>query len=98
MLCLPLLDPLAAVLLVAKRSQIIGYRINAEPPTISPVVSGSRIVTVDFDRVTSRVFWADAQQKKIWSAYQNGTDRQEVRFPFDVAYSLGRVRSCILPF
>ncbi|XP_057682782.1 low-density lipoprotein receptor-related protein 2 [Corythoichthys intestinalis] len=71
-------DPLAAVLLVAKRSQIIGYRINAKPPTISPVTSGSSIVTVDFDRVTSRVYWADATQKKIWSAYQNGTEKQEI--------------------
>lgn len=44
-----------------------------------PVVSGSSIVTVDFDRITSRIYWADASQKKIWSAYQNGTDRREVR-------------------
>lgn len=73
------LDPLAAVLLVAKRSQIIANRINLRPPLMSPVVSGSSIVTVDFDRVTSRMFWADASQKKIWSAYRNGTDRREVR-------------------
>ncbi|XP_047465711.1 low-density lipoprotein receptor-related protein 2 [Mugil cephalus] len=71
-------DPLAAVLLVAKRSQIIANRINMNPPEIRPVVTGSSIVTVDFDRVTSRIYWADATQKKIWSAYQNGTDKQEV--------------------
>lgn len=73
------LDPLAAVLLVAKRSQIIANRINMRPPLMHPVVSGSSIVTVDFDRITSRIYWADASQKKIWSAYQNGTDRQAVR-------------------
>lgn len=73
------LDPFAAVLLVAKRSQIIANRVNLRPPLMSPVVSGSSIVTVDFDRVTSRMFWADASQKKIWSAYRNGTDRREVR-------------------
>uniref|UniRef100_A0A7N8XVY7 Low-density lipoprotein receptor-related protein 2 n=1 Tax=Mastacembelus armatus TaxID=205130 RepID=A0A7N8XVY7_9TELE len=71
-------DPLAAVLLVAKHSQIIANHINMKPPQMHPVVSGSRIVTVDFDRVTARVYWADAFQKKIWSAYQNGTGRQEV--------------------
>lgn len=73
------LDSLAAVLLVAKRSEIIVNRINIRPPLIHPVVSGSSIVTVDFDRKTSRIYWADASQKKIWRAYQNGTDRQEVR-------------------
>ena len=44
-----------------------------------PVASGSSIVTVDFDRSTSRIYWADATQKKIISAFQNGTDRREVR-------------------
>lgn len=73
------LDPIAAVLLVAKRSQIIANQINMRPPQILPVISGSGIVTVDFDRVTSKIYWADASQKKILSAYQNGTDRREVR-------------------
>lgn len=45
---------------------------------MSPVVSGSSIVTVDFDRVTDKIYWADATEKKIWSSYQNGTERQEV--------------------
>ncbi|XP_053722161.1 low-density lipoprotein receptor-related protein 2 [Synchiropus splendidus] len=71
-------DPLAAVLLVAKRSQILANQINAKPPLTRPVVTGSSIVSVDFDRATSRIFWADASQKKIWSAFQNGTDRKEV--------------------
>jgi len=73
------LDRLAAVLLVAKRSQIIANRINMRPPQIRPVISGSSIVAVDFDRITSRIYWADASQKKIWSAYQNGTGKREVR-------------------
>lgn len=73
------LDPLAAVLLVAKRSQIIANRIKMRPPQMRPVISGSGIVTVDFDRVTSKIYWADSSQKKIWSAYQNGTNRREVR-------------------
>lgn len=73
------LDPLAAVLLVAKRSQIIANRINMRPPQMRPVISGSSIVTVDFDRMTSRIYWADASQKKIWSSFQNATDRREVR-------------------
>ncbi|MEQ2184541.1 hypothetical protein GOODEAATRI_009041, partial [Goodea atripinnis] len=48
------------------------------PPVIYPVATGSSIVTVDFDRETSRIYWADATQKKIWSAFQNGTEKREV--------------------
>lgn len=73
-----LLDREAAVLLVARRSQIIANQINLKPPQLRPVVSGSSIVTVDFDRLTSRIYWADATLKTIWSAYLNGTERQEV--------------------
>lgn len=73
------LDTQNAVLLIAKRSQIIANWVNKKPPLMKPVVSGSSIVTVDFDRVTSRIYWADASQKKIWSSYQNGTDRREVQ-------------------
>lgn len=72
-------DPISAVLLVAKRSQIIADWINRRPPMIHPIVSGASIVTVDFDKATSRIYWADAADKKIWSAYQNGTDWKEVR-------------------
>ncbi|CAG12634.1 unnamed protein product [Tetraodon nigroviridis] len=72
------IDTQDAVLLIAKRSQIIANWVNKKPPQMKPVVSGSSIVTVDFDRVTSRIYWADASQKKIWSSYQNGTDKREV--------------------
>ncbi|KAG7250028.1 hypothetical protein CRUP_037846, partial [Coryphaenoides rupestris] len=34
--------------------------------------------TVDFDHATSRIFWADATQKKIWSSFENGTEKREV--------------------
>ncbi|KAK0146060.1 Low-density lipoprotein receptor-related protein 2 [Merluccius polli] len=71
-------DPIAAVLLVAKRSQIIADHINRRPPLVAPVASGSGIVAVDFDRLTSRIFWADATQRKIWSSFENGTEKREV--------------------
>ncbi|KAJ8414276.1 hypothetical protein AAFF_G00051460 [Aldrovandia affinis] len=71
-------DPRDAILLITKRSQIISNNLNHRPTIIRPVVSGSNIVTVDFDRVTNRIYWADASQKKIWSARQNGTDKREV--------------------
>lgn len=64
--------------MVARRNQIIAQRINVRPPLIHPVVSGSSIVTVDFDHITSRIYWADASQKKIMSSYDNGTDIREV--------------------
>lgn len=73
-------DRSLAVLLVAKRSQIIANKVNFRPPQMRPVVSGSSIVTVDFDRATSRIYWADASQKKIWSSFQNGTDKKQVRW------------------
>ncbi|MEQ2208191.1 hypothetical protein XENOCAPTIV_018967, partial [Xenoophorus captivus] len=71
-------NPHAAVLLVAKRSQIMANKLIMRPPVIYPVATGSGIVTVDFDRETSRIYWADATQKKIWSAFQNGTEKREV--------------------
>uniref|UniRef100_A0AAX7TL23 EGF-like domain-containing protein n=1 Tax=Astatotilapia calliptera TaxID=8154 RepID=A0AAX7TL23_ASTCA len=74
----PSLDPSAAVLLLAKRSQIIANRVNIRPPLMSPVITGLSIVTVDFDSVTSKIYWADTKEKKIWSAYQNGTGKQAV--------------------
>lgn len=46
---------------------------------MSPVITGLSIVTVDFDSVTSKIYWADTKEKKIWSAYQNGTGKQAVR-------------------
>ena len=67
-----------AVLLVAERSQIIANRVFIRPPQLHPLVTGSSIVSVDFDRSTSRIYWADASQKNILSAYQNGTDGREV--------------------
>ncbi|XP_015230707.1 PREDICTED: low-density lipoprotein receptor-related protein 2-like [Cyprinodon variegatus] len=71
-------DRHTAMLLVAKRSQIMVNRIAMRPPVIYPVATGSNIVTVDFDRETYRIYWADAIQKKIWSAFQNGTEKREV--------------------
>lgn len=67
------------MLLLAKRSQIIANRVNIRPPLMSPVITGLSIVTVDFDSVTSKIYWADTKEKKIWSAYQNGTGKQAVR-------------------
>jgi len=37
-------------------------------------------VAIDFDSITDRIFWSDTTQDKIWSAYQNGTDRKIVSF------------------
>ena len=85
------LDQIAALLLVTKRSQIIANRIYMRPPLMSPVVSGSSIVTVDFDRVASKIYWADASQKKIWRSNENGTDRQEVREMITQMYSVKTV-------
>uniref|UniRef100_A0A3P8PJI2 EGF-like domain-containing protein n=1 Tax=Astatotilapia calliptera TaxID=8154 RepID=A0A3P8PJI2_ASTCA len=53
-------------------------RVNIRPPLMSPVITGLSIVTVDFDSVTSKIYWADTKEKKIWSAYQNGTGKQAV--------------------
>uniref|UniRef100_A0A803W429 EGF-like domain-containing protein n=1 Tax=Ficedula albicollis TaxID=59894 RepID=A0A803W429_FICAL len=44
----------------------------------SLVRDGTNIVAIDFDSITDRIFWSDTTQDKIWSAYQNGTDRKIV--------------------
>lgn len=78
-LCLAcVLGPGNALLLVARRSQIIGNRINFWPPIISPIVSGMSIVAVDFDNVNKRVYWGDSSDKMIYSSFQNGTDKKQV--------------------
>lgn len=37
-------------------------------------------MAIDFDSISDRIFWSDTTQDKIWSAYQNGTDRKVVSF------------------
>ncbi|XP_030630936.1 low-density lipoprotein receptor-related protein 2 [Chanos chanos] len=71
-------SPFEAMLLVARRNEIVSNRINLRPPLIIPLVSGSSIVTVDFDYQTKRIYWADSTEKKIYSSFQNGTDKHEL--------------------
>lgn len=37
-------------------------------------------MAIDFDSITGRIFWSDITEDKIWSAYQNGTDRKIVSY------------------
>ncbi|NXN98396.1 LRP2 protein, partial [Rhinopomastus cyanomelas] len=65
------------LLLVASRNQIVVDNITSQSHSIYSLVrDGRSIVAVDFDSVTGRIFWSDTIQDKIWSAYQNGTDRK----------------------
>lgn len=68
-----------SLLLVASQSQLIAGNITRQGYFIYPVIQhGSHIVAVDFDSVSGRIFWSDGTQGKIWSAFQNGTDRKLV--------------------
>ncbi|XP_069472259.1 low-density lipoprotein receptor-related protein 2 isoform X2 [Ambystoma mexicanum] len=63
-------------LLVASRSQIVAANITTQGHNIYALVrNGRNIVAIDFDSVTNRIYWSDTTQDKIWSAYENGTDR-----------------------
>ncbi|GAB0191560.1 low-density lipoprotein receptor-related protein 2 [Grus japonensis] len=67
------------LLLVASRNQIVVDNITSQSHSIYSLVrDGRNIVAIDFDSVTDRIFWSDTTQDKIWSAYQNGTDRKIV--------------------
>ncbi|XP_058520574.1 low-density lipoprotein receptor-related protein 2 [Ochotona princeps] len=67
------------LLLVASQSQIVADNITSGIHNIYSLVhDGSNIVAVDFDSVSGRIFWSDANQGKTWSAFQNGTDRRVV--------------------
>uniref|UniRef100_A0A8U8BUY5 Low-density lipoprotein receptor-related protein 2 n=1 Tax=Geospiza parvula TaxID=87175 RepID=A0A8U8BUY5_GEOPR len=67
------------LLLVASRNQIVVDNITSQSHSIYSLVrDGTNIVAIDFDSVTDRIFWSDTTQDKIWSAYQNGTDRKIV--------------------
>lgn len=67
------------LLLVASQNQILADNITSQFHNIYSIVqNGSHIVALDFDSISGRVFWSDGSQGKIWSAFQNGTDRRVV--------------------
>lgn len=67
------------LLLVASQNQIIADNITSHVHNVYALIEdGSRIVAVDFDSVSGRVFWSDGTEGKIWSALQNGTDKKMV--------------------
>ena len=64
---------------MASRNQIVADNITSQVHSIYSVVrNGSHIVAIDFDSISSRVFWSDGGQGTIWSAFLNGTDRRVV--------------------
>ncbi|KAI4544121.1 hypothetical protein MG293_004387 [Ovis ammon polii] len=68
-----------SLLLVASQSQLVAGNMTQNGYFVYPVIQhGSHIVAVDFDSVSGRIFWSDGTQGKIWSAFQNGTDRKLV--------------------
>lgn len=68
------------LLLAASRNQIVANNITSQSQHVYSLVrDGTNIVAIDFDSVTERIFWSDTSQDKIWSAFQNGTDRKIVR-------------------
>ncbi|XP_048809593.1 low-density lipoprotein receptor-related protein 2 isoform X5 [Lagopus muta] len=67
------------LLLVASRNQIVVDNITSQSHSIYSLIrDGRNIVAIDFDSISDRIFWSDTTQDKIWSAYQNGTDRKIV--------------------
>lgn len=77
----PLTESGNLLLLVASRNQIVVDNITSQSHSIYSVVrDGRNIVAIDFDSITGRIFWSDTTEDKIWSAYQNGTDRKIVSF------------------
>nr|XP_010969732.1 low-density lipoprotein receptor-related protein 2 isoform X1 [Camelus bactrianus] len=67
------------LLVVASQNQLVADNITNQVHYIHSLVqSGSHIAAVDFDSVSGRIFWSDGTQGKIWSAFQNGTDRKVI--------------------
>ncbi|XP_051883463.1 low-density lipoprotein receptor-related protein 2a [Pristis pectinata] len=64
-------------LMVASRGQLVSENISVWPLVIQSVIrDGRNIVAIDFDSETGRIYWSDVTQDKVWSAFQNGTDRK----------------------
>lgn len=88
------------LLLVASRNQIVVDNITSQAHSIYSLIrDGRNIVAIDFDSVTGRIYWSDTTQDKIWSAYQNGTDRKIVSLLGSVVFyffSLCKGREYIL--
>uniref|UniRef100_A0A803VR23 Low-density lipoprotein receptor-related protein 2 n=1 Tax=Ficedula albicollis TaxID=59894 RepID=A0A803VR23_FICAL len=79
LISIPLTESGNLLLLVASRNQIVVDNITSQSHSIYSLVrDGTNIVAIDFDSITDRIFWSDTTQDKIWSAYQNGTDRKIV--------------------
>ncbi|XP_044525030.1 low-density lipoprotein receptor-related protein 2 [Gracilinanus agilis] len=67
------------LLLVTSRNQIVADNITSQGQNIYSLIrDGEHIVAIDFDSLSGRIFWSDIRQDKIWSAFQNGTDRKVV--------------------
>uniref|UniRef100_F7CLL4 Low-density lipoprotein receptor-related protein 2 n=1 Tax=Monodelphis domestica TaxID=13616 RepID=F7CLL4_MONDO len=67
------------LLLVTSRNQIVVDNITSQGQNIYSLIrDGEHIVAIDFDSLSGRIFWSDIRQDKIWSAFQNGTDRKVV--------------------
>ncbi|XP_059822369.1 low-density lipoprotein receptor-related protein 2a isoform X1 [Hypanus sabinus] len=64
-------------LMVASRGHLVSETIDVRPLTIQSVIrDGRNIVAIDFDSKTGRIYWSDVTEDKVWSAFQNGTDRK----------------------
>ena len=67
------------LLVVANQNQLIADNITKSMDHMRALIQdGSHIVAVDFDSVRGRIFWSDKTLGKIFSAFQNGTDRKPV--------------------
>ncbi|XP_023355035.1 low-density lipoprotein receptor-related protein 2 isoform X2 [Sarcophilus harrisii] len=67
------------LLLVTSRNQIVADNITSQGDNIYSLIrDGEHIVAIDFDSLSGRIFWSDIRQDKIWSAFQNGTDRKVI--------------------
>ncbi|XP_020846577.1 low-density lipoprotein receptor-related protein 2 isoform X2 [Phascolarctos cinereus] len=67
------------LLLVASRNQIVADNVTSQEHNIYSLIrDGEHIVAIDFDSLSGRIFWSDVRQDKIWSAFQNGTDRKVI--------------------
>ncbi|XP_072435638.1 low-density lipoprotein receptor-related protein 2a isoform X2 [Chiloscyllium punctatum] len=70
-------DTTNVLIMVTSRDQIVSDNISAHPHVIQSVIrDGRNIVAIDFDSITGRIYWSDVSQDKVWSAFENGTDRK----------------------
>ena len=74
-----LTDPDEFRLYVSNRNAILELDMIKRRMRVLPIPRMELVTEIDFDSVEGRIYFGEGRKHKIYSAYPNGTDLQEVQ-------------------